>query len=156
MSYSTDGSGIQQSQRPSGSSGLPDKPQWGATAPSTPQTAAPSDSDESGKKHPDDVINKKKEAMWRVIQKFDKARSEIGADFDHTGSKSPAEKFATETEIGKEGKVWKSTLAETIKGSIADAIGGVTQWFNWSRQGCYEDWDAEPKWVSKDDSRGKW
>ncbi|WP_167150252.1 hypothetical protein [Actinomyces sp. ZJ308] len=102
------------------------------------------------------MLNKKKEAMWRVIQKFDEARSSIGADFDHTGAKSPADKFFTETDIGKEGKVWKSTLAETIKGSIADAIGGVTQWFNWSRQDRYEDWNKEPKWVGKNDSRGKW
>ena len=108
------------------------------------------------KKNPDDVENKKKVAMNYVVSMFNSARADIGADYDHTGAKSPSDKHIQSTGLGTDGSVWKSALANAKREEIAGALSEITREFNWKCEDCYQDFRSEPDWVSKDDSRAKW
>ena len=139
-SYASDGSGIWSQPSGSGARG----------------STGSGDSDDS-KDHPGELPNEKKKAMWRVVSNyFDAARTTIGADYDHTGGQSPADKMINSTGVGKEGTVWKSTLAETKRAAVADALGAVTTAFNWARNDRYIEWSHESDWVDENDSRAKW
>ena len=108
------------------------------------------------KKNPDDVENKKKVAMNYVVSMFNSARADIGADYDHTGAKSPSDKHIQSTGLGTDGSVWKSTLANAKREESAGALSEITREFNWKCEDCYQEFRSEPDWVSKDDSRAKW
>jgi len=108
------------------------------------------------KQHPDDVENKKKIAIDYVVSTFNSARSDIGADYDHTGAKSPSDKHIQSTGLGTDGSVWKSTLANAKREEIAGALTAITREFNWKCEDCFQDFKSEPDWVPKDDSRAKW
>ena len=106
--------------------------------------------------NPGDVENKKKIAMDAVVSEFNSARSSIGADYDHTGAKSPSDKHIQSTGLGTDASVWKSTLANTKREEIAGALNEITREFNWNCEDCFQDPKSEPDWVPSDDVRAKW
>ena len=108
------------------------------------------------KSKPDDVENKKKIAIDHVVSTFRSARADIGADYDLTGAKSPSEKHIHSTGLGTDSSVWKSTLANTKKKEIGEVLDAITHDFNWKCEDCYQQFNSEPDWVSKEDSRAKW
>lgn len=118
---------------------------------------------EDTKKNPDDVANKKKVAMDRVLSIFSSVRADIAFDFfNHTRAKPssgvhlPSDLLIQSTGLGTDGSVWKSTLANAKREEIAGALSEITSAFNRKYEDCLQDFASEPDWVSKDDSRAEW
>lgn len=145
MSYSTDGSGMQQAPQPSGSSGLPNKPQWGVPSePQTPEVASSTDERE----------NRKKDAINNVLAELKIAQDAI---FSTPTKPSGGKKSEALIDgLGKGGKLWQSTLAETVRKDLAGPIDDVEKKVSDTVESVKGQYNKEPEKVKPTDERASW